>query len=127
VSWARIARFPAALGLRTGIRQAKRLKLTGPARVVILYDPLQTMLALGLIARYPEAELWYLRAGGPSSAAGPDLAGRAADLEALARRRATLEMSVEELAPLPPERTWFDANEPLWDRLEALEIVQFAD
>ncbi|MDQ6779244.1 MAG: hypothetical protein M3071_24140 [Actinomycetota bacterium] len=125
VSWGRLARLPEALALRTGMRQAKRLKLPGAARVAILYDPLQTMLGLGLLARYPDAELWYVRASEESPEAEPKLAQRIADLDALARRRAALELSIDELGPLPPERTWFEANEPLWDRLEKLEIAQF--
>jgi hypothetical protein len=126
VSWARLARLPESLALSTGIRQAKRLKLPGQTRVVILYDPLQTMLALGLLVRYPDAELWYVRAGQESPETEPNLAGRIADLDELARRRAALAMSIDELGPLPPERTWFEANDPLWDRLEELEIAHFA-
>jgi hypothetical protein len=126
VSWARLARLPVALALHTGMRQAKRLKLPGEARVVILYDPLQTMLGLGLLARYPDAELWYLRAGEGSGGDDGKLAGRIAELDELARGRAALATALEELAPAPPEGTWFEANEPLWDRLEELKIVYFA-
>jgi hypothetical protein len=46
VSWARLARLPDAFAARTALRQAKRLKLPGTARVVIIYSPLQTMLGL---------------------------------------------------------------------------------
>jgi hypothetical protein len=126
VSWSRLARLPESLALHTGIRQAKRLKLPGQTRVVILYDPLQTMLALGLLVRYPDAELWYLGAGRESPETEPNLASRIAELDEVARLRAALAMSIDELAPLPPARTWFEANDPLWDRLEALEIAQFA-
>jgi hypothetical protein len=126
VPWARLARLPEALALRTALRQAKRLKLPGDARVVIVYDPLQTMMGLGLLARHADAELWYLRAGQTATEAEPKLAQRIAELDDLARRRAALEISLEDLAPLPPERTWFEANELLWDRLEELEIAQFA-
>lgn len=125
VSWVRLARLPELLGRRTAVRQAKRLKLPGHARVVILYDPLQTMLALALLARYADAELWYVRTGQASPAAEPDLEERISELAELARRRAALEMSLDDLAPLPPERTWFEANEPLWDRLEELDIAHF--
>jgi hypothetical protein len=126
VSWARLARLPVALALHTGMRQAKRLKLPGEARVVILYDPLQTMLGLGLLARYPDAELWYLRADEGSGADDGKLAGRRAELDELARRRAALETAIEKPAPPPSEEAWFGANEPLWDRLEELKIVYFA-
>ena len=126
VSWTRLARLPEALALRTALRQAKRLKLPGRARVVIVYHPLQAMMGLGLLARHPDAELWYLRAAAQGTAAEPKLEQRVAELDDLARRRAALEISLDDLAPLPPERTWFEANELLWDRLEELEIAQFA-
>jgi hypothetical protein len=126
VSWARLARLPVALALHTGIRQARRVKLPGEPRVVILYDPLQAMLGLGLLARYRQAELWYVRGGEDGTEHEPRLAPRIAELDELAIRRAALEMTIDELAPLPPERTWFEANDPLWDRLEELEIAHFA-
>lgn len=126
VSWTRLARLPEALAMRTAVRQAKRLKLPGRARVVIVYDPLQTMMGLGLLARHQDAELWYLRAARGDTAVEPKLQQRIAELDSLARRRAALEISLDALAPLPPERTWFEANELLWDRLEELEIARFA-
>jgi hypothetical protein len=126
VSWTRLARLPEALAVGTAMRQAKRLKLPGEVRVVILYDPLQTMLGLGLLARHSDAELWYVRAGEERTEVEPKLEERIDELDGLARRRAALEISLDDLAPLPPERTWFEANELLWDRLEELEIAQFA-
>ncbi|HWC86581.1 MAG TPA: hypothetical protein VG388_08580 [Solirubrobacteraceae bacterium] len=127
VPWSRLARLPEAFALRTALRSAKRLKLPGAVRVVIVYDPLQTFMGLGLLARHPEAELWYLRSAGESEGEEGDarFRQRVADLAELARRRAVLDMSIDELAPLPPERTWFEANEPLWDRLEELDIAHF--
>jgi len=125
VSWTRLARLPEPFAARTALRQAKRLKLPGTARVVITYSPLQTMMGLGLLARHGEAELWYVRAAEPPTVADPRLQQRIGELDELARRRAKLEFTLEDLAPLPPQRTWFEANEPLWDRLEALEIAYF--
>jgi hypothetical protein len=126
VSWTRLARLPAPFAARTSLRQAKRLKLPGTARVVILYDPLQTMMGLGLLARHRGAELWYLRAGERRTEVDAKLELRIAELDELARRRAKLELTVEDLAPLPPERTWFEANTLLWDRLEELGVADFA-
>jgi hypothetical protein len=127
VSWARIAGLPAAFALHAAKRQARRLKLQGEPRVVILYDPLQALLAFSLLTRHPGAELWYLR---PEAAAPPEpdpaLQRRAAELDRLAGKRAKLEIAIGDLAPLPPDRTWFEANERLWDRLEELEIAEFA-
>jgi hypothetical protein len=125
VAWRRLARLPEAFALRTSLRSAKRLKLPGEVRVVILYDPLQTYMALALLARHPNAELWYLRPERASAEADAKLERRIPELDGIARRRAALEMTIQELAPLPPERTWFDANEKLWDRLEELDIAHF--
>jgi hypothetical protein len=125
VSWSRLARLPPVLARRTAVRQAKRLKLPGQARVVILYDPLQTMMGLGLLGRYPDADLWYVRDGETRNEAEPELEERITELDELARRRAALVLSIGDLAPLPPARTWFAANEPLWDRLEELDIAHF--
>jgi hypothetical protein len=93
--------------------------------VVILYDPLQTMMGLGLLGRYPDADLWYVRDGETRNEAEPELEERITELDELARRRAALVLSIGDLAPLPPARTWFAANEPLWDRLEELDIAHF--
>jgi hypothetical protein len=125
VPWRRLARLPEAFALRTALRSAKRLKLPGEVRVVILYDPLQTFMALALLARHPEAELWYLRPEREGTEDDAKLKRRIPELDARARRRAALEMTIEDLAPLPPERTWFEANEKLWDRLEELDIAHF--
>ena len=127
VAWSRLAALPAAFALRTGLRQAKRLKLPGQVRVVILYDPVQALIALGLLARNPGAELWYLRGAedGDEAERSPKLRERIEELEELVQRRADLVVSIDELAPTGPERSWFDANEPLWDRLEELDIAQF--
>lgn len=162
VSWTRLASLPPKLARRAGMRQAKRLKLRGEIRVVILYGPLQALLATALLERNRAAELWYLRAGAESERAGagseragaesdrgeaqpgrggagpehrggepdpdaeanPVLVQRIHELDELARSRATLSLELGDLAP-GPEQTWFDANEPLWDRLEELEIAQF--
>jgi hypothetical protein len=126
VSWARLAKLPEAFAARTALRQAKRLKLPGAARVVIIYDPLQTMMGLGLLARHREAELWYLRVPQEAAEADPGLQQRIDELDELARKRAALEITLDELAPLPPERTWFEANAQLWDRLEELKIAHFS-
>jgi hypothetical protein len=126
VSWARLAKLPEAVALKTSLRTAKRLKLPGTPRVVVVYDPLQTRLALALLARHPEAELWYLRPGERVPVADAQLDRRIADMDEVAHDRAALELAIEALAPLPPARTWFEANEPLWARLEALGIAEFA-
>ncbi|HEY5318753.1 MAG TPA: hypothetical protein VIJ20_12265 [Solirubrobacteraceae bacterium] len=124
VSWSRLARLPESFAAHTALRQARRLKLPGSARVVVVYDPLQTMMGLALLARHKGAELWYLRSGARTETE-PKLQQRIDELDELAKGRAVVEISLEALAPLPPERSWFEANELLWDRLEELEIAHF--
>jgi hypothetical protein len=55
------ARAPRFLRDAAPLRQAKRLKLPGRPRLVVLYHPIQYPLARALIGRYPESELWYFR------------------------------------------------------------------
>lgn len=43
------------------LRQAKRLKLPGTPRLVVLYHPIQYPLARALCARHQDVELWYVR------------------------------------------------------------------
>lgn len=43
------------------MRQAKRLKLPGVPRLLVLYHPLQYPLARALSARHGQIELWYVR------------------------------------------------------------------
>lgn len=54
-------RTPRLLRNSAPARAAKHLRLPGEPRVVILYHPAQYRLARALMARYPEAELWYVR------------------------------------------------------------------
>jgi hypothetical protein len=95
VSWRRIGRLPSALALGVGVRQAKRLKLPGSVRVVVLYDPLQLPLAHGLLLRNRSAQLWRARQ--------------------VAEAQATAAFAFDPGA----------SNDPLWDRLEELGVAEF--
>jgi hypothetical protein len=125
VSWTRLAKLPDVLATGAALRSAKRIKLPGKPRVVILYHPLQARLALALLARNKDAELWYVRHRERDPDPDPELERRIGDLDASARRRATLDLTLDELAPLPPARSWFEANGLLWDRLEELGVAEF--
>lgn len=111
MSWSRIARLPASLSLGVGVRQAKRLRLPGRARVVVLYDALQLPLAQGLLLRWEGAELWRAETVPEATLQAPfafdpgDAAGLGDDAAADA----------------------FDRNAPLWERLEQLGVAEFAD
>ncbi len=61
VSYGAQLRLPAAVGDGLAATQARRLKLPGVPRVIVIFHPLQYPLARGLIAQHPDAELWYWR------------------------------------------------------------------
>ena len=86
--------------------QARRMRLPGIPRALVVFDPLQYPLARALINVHPDAELWY----GPMREAGSD-----GELDALARERAAMRFE----AVLEPA---YEANLPLWERMEKLGI-----
>ena len=53
-------RPPSWLRNAAPLRQARRLRLPGQLRMVVLYDPAQYPLARALCAQHEDAELWYL-------------------------------------------------------------------
>src|SRR6476620_8354094 len=59
VSYGAQLRLPASVGDGLAATQARRLKLPGVPRVIVIFHPLQYPLARGLIAQHPDAELWY--------------------------------------------------------------------
>ena len=61
VSYGAQLRLPASVGDGLAATQARRLKLPGVPRVIVIFHPLQYPLARGLIAQHPDAELWYWR------------------------------------------------------------------
>jgi hypothetical protein len=48
-------------GEAAAVRQARRLRLPGEPRIVVLYHAGEYPLARALCARYEQAELWYVR------------------------------------------------------------------
>src|SRR3954469_19232698 len=61
ISYGAYLRMPASVGDGLAATQARRLKLPGVPRVIIIFHPLQYPLARGLISQHPDAELWYWR------------------------------------------------------------------
>jgi hypothetical protein len=100
VSWQRIGRLPQSLALGIGVRQAKRLKLPGRVRVVMLYDRLQLPLAQGLLLRNEGAELWRA--------------------ETVVEATATASFAFD---PAAGEA----GNDPLWERLADIGVAELAD
>src|SRR3954451_22317062 len=61
MSYGTYLRLPASVTDGLAATQARRLRLPGEPRVIVIFHPLQYPLARGLIAQYPDAELWYWR------------------------------------------------------------------
>src|SRR3954447_20818955 len=61
ISYGAYLRLPAGVGDGLAATQARRLKLPGLPRVVVIFHPLQYPLARALISQHPGAELWYWR------------------------------------------------------------------
>lgn len=109
VSWGRLGRLPGSLALGVGVRQAKRLKLPGRARVAIVYDALQLPLAQGLQLRFEGVELWR------------------AEKVVEATAQAALAFDPGDAAGIGESAGAFDRNAPLWERLERLGVAEFED
>ena len=108
LTYARIAAL--SEGVADGIAnvQARRLRLPGYPRALVVFHPDQYPLARAVRELHPDAELWY----GPSS----DPAGeRERALHERALERASLQFDHSD-APAHTQ------NLPLWARLEALGI-----
>jgi hypothetical protein len=111
-------RTPRLLRDAVPLRQARRLRFPGQPRAIVLYDPEQYRLARALLARYTEAELWYVRrpdAPQPTGTAAPDPDRE--ELDQLAVQRATAERIIA------PELDTARAGSPLRVRLQELEII----
>jgi len=108
LSYASLARIGEALADGIATVQARRLRLPGFPRALIVFHPDQYPLARALRQLHPDAELWYGLAGEPASE-------RERALHARALERAALRFEHSD-APVHTQ------NMPLWERLEALGI-----
>src|SRR3954469_11968215 len=61
ITYGAYLRMPASVTDGLAATQARRLRLPGRPRVIVIFHPLQYPLARGLIAQHPDAELWYWR------------------------------------------------------------------
>ena len=103
ITYRTLDRLPESIGAWLAYSQAGRLSLPGEVRAVCMFDPLQYALARGMLARHEACELWYGRLDEPRP-------GRAGDLDALARERATFVF----------DREGVDA---IWQRLRELGVA----
>src|SRR3712207_710749 len=67
ISYRALRRLPIGVVEALATGQARRLKLPGTPRVVVMFAPVQLPLARGVLAYGEDAELWYVR---PPGAAG---------------------------------------------------------
>jgi hypothetical protein len=95
--------LPGLLRERIAAGQARRMRLPGQPRAVVVFDARQYPLARALLAEHPEAELWYADEGD-------------GELHMAASARAALHFAASGDAP-PREQ-----NRPLHERMEALGI-----
>ena len=91
-------RLPVSVVDGLAATQARRLKLPGAPRVVVIYHPLQYPLARGIIAQHPDAELWYWQWDRFEAAydASPRQRARLQDLHLAASMRASVNIVVSE-------------------------------
>lgn len=110
-------RTPRLLRDAAPLRQARRLRLPGEPRVLVLYHPEQYRLARALLARYQQSELWYVRPPEADRLAGASSAADLEELDRLAVQRAT------EARIIAPEIGSALAGSPLRIRFQELEII----
>jgi hypothetical protein len=108
LSYTAAARLGESFADGLAVVQARRMRLPGHPRALVVFDPLQYPLARALVGLHPDAELWYGPAGAPSGDRERELHDRAAE-------RATLRFDRSG----GPAHT---QNLPLWERMEALGI-----
>jgi hypothetical protein len=108
ISYAGLARFSEAVADGVGAVQARRMRLPGYPRALVVFDPYQYPFARAIRSVHPDAELWY----GPTAEPAGE---RETELNARAFERADLRF-----------RHWdapaHEQNLPLWARMEALGI-----
>jgi hypothetical protein len=108
LSYAGAARLGDAFADALAAVQARRMRLPGFPRAVVVFDALQYPLARGLIALNPDAELWYGPEGVPEDERTRALHDRACE-------RADMRFERWDAPAHTQDR-------PLWERMEALGI-----
>jgi hypothetical protein len=102
IGYAATGNLPGLLRERITAGQARRMRLPGRPRAIVVFDVRQYPLARALLAEHPEAELWY-------SGEGPG------ELHEAASTRAALTFGAEGGTPR-------EQNRPLHERMEELGI-----
>jgi hypothetical protein len=129
LSYAALGRLPEVVGEVLAARQARRLvralrRRRGHPRVVVLFDPRQYPLARAVVGEAGEAaELWYWPAAraeaAPQERRPP---GRAAELDALATRRAARIFAIPPAPAGASGREVRALDDPVWLALAETEV-----
>jgi hypothetical protein len=61
VPYGAFGRMPASVAEALAVAQARRMRLPGAPAAIVIFHPLQWPLARAMLARWPDAELWYGR------------------------------------------------------------------
>ena len=123
MSYGAYLRLPESVADGLAATQARRLKLPGVPRVIVIFHPLQYPLARGLIARHPDAELWYWRYEAAFGGT-PRKRERLADLHLAASLRAEVNIDVSEEAG---SETMPELKRLIGEDDEAARLIQQAD
>lgn len=110
-------RTPRLLRDAAPLRQARRLRLPGRPKLILLYHPEQYRLARALLARYEGAELWYVRRDLDQLGSPTLRPEELRELDQLAGERATPERT---LSPELDSAVW---GSPLRLHLQELGII----
>jgi hypothetical protein len=108
LSYTAAARLGESFADALAVIQARRMRLPGHPRALVVFHPLQYPLARALAGIHPDAELWYGPIAVPAG-------GRERELHERAAERAVLRFE-------HPDSPAHAANLPLWERMEALGI-----
>jgi hypothetical protein len=108
LSYTAAARLGESFADGLAVVQARRMRLPGHPRALVLFAPLQYPLARALTGAHPDAELWYGPVAEPATERERALHERASERAALRFGRGS-----------GPAHT---QNLPLWERMEALGI-----
>jgi hypothetical protein len=120
ISYRALSRLPEALHAGVAAGQARRLRLPGTPRAVVLFGGLQYPLARSLLSEHPDAQLWL---ADPAEPAPPDASGRVAERMEDLTRMAVLR--TDHRFPWPGDRAEpaRARNAALWERIEALGVA----
>jgi hypothetical protein len=120
ISYRAFGRLPDTVMTGIAAGQARRMRLPGVPRAILLFDPLQYPLARSLISDHLDAELWYAHWSlDDAPELPPRVQRRIADFDTMAELRADWRFDA---SPQPEGMTARECNRELWQRLEGLGV-----